>query len=112
MAEHRGQNFHVAGVFAKSVIVRNRFWLRVNHEFVGIAAARLAIERRAPLAEYAFQFFPRHGRDLLDGFYAEGAKRAFRDFADAGNFSYWKHGKKSLLAARRHPHEPTRLGLV
>src|SRR5260370_12244545 len=101
MTEHRGHRIQIVGVFAESVIVRNRFWLRVNHEFVGIAAARLAIEGCAPLAEYAFQFFLWHGRDLLDGFYAEGAKRAFRDFADAGNFSYWKHGKKSLLAVRR-----------
>src|SRR2546430_16408799 len=70
MAEHGGQSVHVVGVFAKRVIVRNRFWLSVDDKFVGIAAARFAIQRRAPLAENAFQLFLGHGRNLLDSFNA------------------------------------------
>src|SRR6266581_2482181 len=73
MTQHRGKSVHVAGIFAKRVIVRDGFRLGVDDKFVGIAAARLAIERRSPLPENAFQFFLRHGRDLLDGFNAEGA---------------------------------------
>src|SRR5438552_11050453 len=112
MAEHGGQSVHVVGVFAKRVIVRDRFWLGVNDKLVGIAAARLAVQRRSPLAENAFQFFLRHGRNLFDGFDAEGAKRAFRNFADAGNFSHWQLCKKALLAACGNPHKAARLGLI
>jgi len=39
MTEHGGQNFYVAGVFAESVIVGDRFRLGVNDKFIGIAAA-------------------------------------------------------------------------
>src|SRR5258708_22126355 len=85
MTEHRGHRIRIVRVLAESVILRNGFWLRVNHKFVGIAAARLAIERRSPLTKNLFQLFLRNGGDLFDGFDAEGPKRAFRDFADAGN---------------------------
>src|SRR6266478_495580 len=80
MTEHGGEGIQIIRVLAESVIVRNRFRLGVNDKFVGIAAARLAIQRRSPLAENAFQFFLRYRCDLLDGFNAEGSKRAFGDF--------------------------------
>jgi len=45
-------------------------------------------------------------------FDAEGAKRALRDFADAGNFSHRQLCEKSLFAACRDPDEAARLGLI
>src|SRR6266853_1783471 len=78
MAEHRRKRVHVVRVFAESVIMRDRFWLGVDDKFVGITAARLAIKRRSPLAENAFQFFLRHGRNLFDSFNTKSAQRAFR----------------------------------
>src|SRR5436190_19298971 len=112
MTEHGGKGFNVIRVLAESVIVRNGFRFGVDHKFVRIAAARLAVQRRSPLPENTFQFFLRHGRNLFNGFDAEGAKRAFRDFADAGNFSYRQCCKKSPLAARGNPHKAARLSLV
>src|SRR5260370_14138299 len=112
MTEHGGEGIRIVSVRAESVVVRDRFRLGVDHEFIGIAAARLAIQRRSPLAKNAFQFFLRYGRDLLDGFNAEGAKRAFGDFADTRNLSHRQRREKPLFAAPRHPDEPPRLGLV
>src|SRR6266404_6038362 len=43
MAQHRGERNCVIRVFAERVIVRNGFRFGVDHEFVGIAAARLAV---------------------------------------------------------------------
>src|SRR6266852_8622996 len=51
MAEHSGKRCGVIRIFAKRVIVRNGFGLGIDQKFVGIAAARFAIERVAPLAE-------------------------------------------------------------
>src|SRR5260370_38262879 len=55
MTEHGGENVHVAGILAESVIVRDGFRLCIDYKFVRIAAARLPIKRPAPLAEDAFQ---------------------------------------------------------
>ena len=57
VAEHRRHFVQIRRVFAERVIVRNGFRLRVNYEFVGIAATRLAVERLAPLAKNLFQSF-------------------------------------------------------
>jgi len=54
----------------------------------------------------------RNSGDLFDSFDAEGAKRALRDFADAGNFSHRQLCEKSLFAACRDPDEAARLGLI
>src|SRR6267378_1126637 len=54
VTEHRGEGVVVVGVFAEGVIVGNGFGLGVDYEFVGIAAARFAIKRGAPLAENLF----------------------------------------------------------
>src|SRR6266481_1085888 len=112
VTEHGGQRISIVRILAESVIVGDGFRLGVDHKFVGIAAARFPIERRSPLAENAFQFFLRHGRDLLDRFDAEGAERAFRDFTDARNFSYRQCRKESLFAPRGNPDQATRFGLV
>src|SRR6266571_71618 len=102
MAEHRGQRVGIVRVFAEGVVVRNGFRLGIDHKFVGIAAARFAVKRSAPLAENLFELFLRNGGDLLDRLDAE---RALRDFADAGNLSNRKGSEEALLAARRNPHE-------
>src|ERR1700687_1980958 len=112
MAEHGGQGVRVLDIFSEGVIMRDRFRLAVDDKFVGIAAARFAIQRRSPLAENALQLFLRHRRDLFDGFDAERAKGTFRDFTNPGNFSHWQGRKKSLLAACRNPDEAAWLGLV
>src|SRR5882762_6579451 len=62
MAEHRGQRDGILGVFAKGVVVRDGLRLRIDHEFVGIAASRFAIQRRSPLPENRFQLLLPHGR--------------------------------------------------
>ena len=49
---------------------------------------------------------------MLDSFDAERAQRSFRDFADAGNLSNRKRREEARLAARRNPHEPSRLRLI
>jgi len=103
MAEHRGQGVRVVGIFSEGVIVRNRFRLGVDDKFVGIAAARFAIQRRTPLAENLFEFLLRNSGDLFDSFDAEGAKRALRDFADAGNFSHRQLCEKSLFGCLQGP---------
>ena len=112
MTEHRGHRVRIVRVFAESVILRDRFRLRVDDKFIGIAAARFAIQRRSPLAKNLFQLFLWNGGDLLDGFDAEGTERALRDFADAWNFSNRKWRKKPFFAAGRNPHQTARLGLV
>src|SRR6266581_6774701 len=112
MAEHRGQRVGIVRVFAEGVVVRNGFRLGIDHKFVGIAAARFAVKRSAPLAENLFELFLRNGGDLLDRLDAERAERALRDFADAGNLSNRKGSEEALLAARRNPNEAARLGLI
>ena len=52
-AEHGVEHGAIGGIFAKGVAVRDGFGLGIDEKFVGILAARFAIERRAPLAEYA-----------------------------------------------------------
>jgi len=99
--------------FSEGVIMRNRFRLGVDDKFVGIAAARFAIQRRTPLAENLFEFLLRNSGDLFRPvFDAEGAKRALRDFADAGNFSHRQLREESLFAACRDPDEAARFGLI
>ncbi len=44
----------IVRVFAEGVVVRDGFGLGVDDEFVGIAAACLAIERRTPLTKNIF----------------------------------------------------------
>jgi len=61
MAQHCASAFESSVSFAERVIMRNRFRLRVNHEFIGIAAARLAISAPFPIARNRFQFFLWHG---------------------------------------------------
>src|SRR6267378_2244068 len=112
MAEHRRQGVRVAGIFSEGVIVRDRFRLRVDDKFVGIAAARFAIQRRSPLAENLFEFFLRNSGDLFDSFNAEGAKRSLRNLTDPWNFSHRQLREESLFAAYRDPDKTARLGLI
>src|SRR5437879_13505349 len=94
------------------MIVRDRLRLGVDQKFIGIAAARFAIQRRSPLAENAFEFFLRHSCNLLDRFDAKSTQRSLREFTDAGNFSYRQRRETTLLAAGRNTDEAKRLGLV
>src|SRR5215470_9242966 len=112
MAEKREKSREIIGVFAESVIVRNGFGFSVDDEFVGIAAASLAVERRAPLAEDVFEFFCGDFGELRDGFDAERAKGTFGDFTDARNFSDGKRREEFCFLARRDPDESARLGLI
>src|SRR5882672_8664607 len=43
MTEHCCERDRVVRVFSESVIVRNGFWLGIDYEFVGVAAARFAV---------------------------------------------------------------------
>src|SRR5579883_417507 len=112
MAQHRAQRFIIIGVFPKCVIVRNRLRLGIHHEFIGIAAARLAEERIAPLAEDLFECLAGSGRKLPDDLDAHGAERAFGDLANSGNLAHGKLLEKTLLAARGNPEQAARLRLV
>src|SRR5882762_1575442 len=64
VTEHCGESDRVVRVFSESVIVRNGFWLGIDHEFVGITTARFAVQRGAPLAEDFFKLFQGMGREL------------------------------------------------
>src|SRR5882757_3307972 len=88
VTEHRGERDRVVRVFSESVIVRNGFWLGIDYEFVGITAARFAVQRGAPLAEDLVEFFQRLTGELFHGFNAERTQRALGDFTDAGNFAH------------------------
>src|SRR5256885_11753925 len=112
MAEHGIQRGQVVGIFAKGVIVRNGFGLRVDDEFVGIAAAGFAIERRPPLTENLFQLVRGMFGKLCYGFNAEGAKGALGDFADAGNFADGKRREEFSFLAGCNPYEAARFGLI
>jgi hypothetical protein len=112
MAQHCDEHGCVIGVLAEGVVLRDGFRFGVDDEFIGIAAARFAIECRAPLAEDLLKLFLRNGGEVLDGFDAECAQGALRDFADAGNFSYRKRREKAGFLAGSDPEEPARLGLV
>ena len=92
--------------------MRDGFGFSVDEKFVGIAAARFAIERGAPLAKDFFEFFLMVGGELLDGFDAEGAESAFGDFADAWNFANWQRGEKASFHTGSNPHEAARLCLI
>ena len=88
------------------------FWFGVDEEFVGVAAASLAVESRAPLAEYFFEFFLGMGSKLLNGFDSEGAEGAFGDFANAGNFADRKRGEEACFHTGRNPDEAAGLALI
>jgi hypothetical protein len=87
VTEHSFHFGEVEGVCAERVIVGDGFGFGVDEEFIGIAAARFAVESGAPLAKDFFEFFLGVGGELFDGFDAEGAKGALGDFADARNFA-------------------------
>src|SRR5208337_1710855 len=87
VTEQGFQLLHVVRVFPEGVIVRDGFRFGVYQEFIGVAAARFAIERGAPLAEDFFQLFLRVRSELLDGFYAKGTLFAVATITDAGNFA-------------------------
>src|SRR6516165_7412207 len=106
---HRGD---LARVFGEGVIVRDGLWFRVDQEFVGITATRLAVERGTPLAEDLLQLLLPVCGELFDVFDAECAQRAFGDFADAGNFADGKWGKKACFHSGSDPKQAARLGLI
>src|SRR6266850_2535318 len=127
MAEHCAQCVRILRVFAERVIMRNRFRLRVNHEFIGIAAARFAIQRRSPLAENRFQFFLRNSSNLLHGFDAHRPQRPAAVHANARcrkgrdrprqskpsprsekiSRGWWRRGRSTLHIFRdAHPEKP------
>src|SRR5260370_413635 len=76
MTEHRGERRVVVGVFAEGMIVRNGFRLCIDNEFVGIAAARFAVQRGAPLTENFFKLIQWLRRQLFHCFDAQRALRA------------------------------------
>ena len=103
VTEHRFHFRNVAGVFPERVIVGDGLGLCVDKKFVGIASARLAEERRAPLAKDGFQFFLRVRGEMLDGLDGEGAQGAFCNFANARNFADGKWGEETCFHPRGYP---------
>src|SRR6266699_4675061 len=59
VAEHGFERNDVSRVFTKRVVVRNGFRLGIQNEFVGIAAARFAVQCRSTLPKDFFEFFLR-----------------------------------------------------
>src|ERR1041385_7931088 len=47
MAAHRLHRLRIVGVFAKSMVLRDRFGLGIHNEFIRIAAPRFAIDRKS-----------------------------------------------------------------
>src|SRR5271170_3964042 len=103
MAEKRVQRFVVVRILSKRMIVRNGFWLGINHKFVGIAAARLAVKRVAPSAKNLFEFFRRNRSELLHGLDAERLWCALSDFANARNLAHRQRRKKPRFLPGRNP---------
>src|SRR3984957_12638097 len=93
------------------MIVRDRFWLRVDYEFVRIAAAGFAIERCAPLTENLLQFFQWNSCDFADRFESQRKQRSFGDFADARNFSHGQWCQELRFASGSAPNESARFRL-
>ena len=112
MAEHSFHFGEVGGVFAEGVIVGDGFGFGVDEEFIGVAAARFAVERGAPLAKDFFEFFLGVGGELFDGFDAEGAEGALRDFADAGNFANGEWCEEAGFHAGSDPDQAPGLALI
>ena len=112
VAEHGFHFGDVGSVFAEGVIVGDGFGLGVDEEFVGVAAAGLAVERGAPLTKDFFEFFLRVRSELLDGFDSEGAKSAFGNFADAGNFADRERSEETGFHAGGDPDEAAGLALI
>src|SRR5262249_19751591 len=106
MAQHGLEHSVVVCVFAEGVIVRNRLRLGIDDKFVGIPAARLAVESIAPLTKNLFQPFARYGRDLADRFNAHGPESAFCNFSNSRDFSDGQLLEKALLASGGDPHKP------
>src|SRR5579862_8632999 len=84
-AQHGVEHGAIGGVLAKRVTMRNGFWLGIDEKFVGIFAARLAVERCAPLAELVFETLERNAGELADRLDFQIVKRRFGDFSNAGN---------------------------
>ncbi len=112
MAEE-GFHFHdIVCVCAESVIVRNGFGLGVNEKFVGVAAAGLAVKRRAPLAEEFLQFFLFVGGELLNGFDSESTQGTLRDFANARNLTDGKRSEETRFHSGCDPDKAAGFRLV
>src|SRR5438552_1968422 len=112
VAEHGMEREQIVRVFAEGVVVRDGFGLRVDDEFVRIAAAGFTIERRPPLTENLFQFFRGMFGKLCDGFNAECAEGAFGDFADTGNFADGKRREEFSFLAGCNPDEAAGFSLI
>src|SRR2546425_11600177 len=59
VAEHGFERTDVSRVFTERVVVRNGFRFGIQNEFVGIAAARFAVQRCSPLPKDFFELFLR-----------------------------------------------------
>src|SRR5712671_4700972 len=105
-------------VLADSPASRNRLqafcerWLNIQNKFVGIAAARFTVERRAPLSEYLLQFFLRIISKLVNVFDPHRAQRSFCHFANAGNFPRRQLRQEARLLSRWYPQQTARFGLL
>ena len=78
VAERGVQLLGVVRVLAERLIVRKGFCFGVHEEFVGVDAARFAIERRAPPAERFFQSLERQGLQLRNRFDSESLQARLR----------------------------------
>src|SRR6516225_6537581 len=112
MADHGLHLGDIVCVFAESVVMRNGFWLRIDQEFIRIAAASLAVEGSAPLPEDFLELLLFMGGELLDGLDAQSSKGALGDFADAGNFADREGSEETRFHSRHNENEATRLRLI
>src|SRR3984957_14181388 len=112
MAQDRGQSRRIIGIFIERVILRNGFGLRIDYKLVGIATARFAVQRRAPLPENLLQFFLRLCRNLLHRLDPQREQSSFGYFSDAGNFSHRERRQKPHFTSGGTPNEPAWFALV
>ena len=112
ITERGFQQLAVVRIFAERLIVRKRFWLGIDEKFIGVNAARFAVERRAPLPKSFFQAFQRNSLQLRDRFDAQAFQGRFRHFPNARNAPHRQRRKKYRFASRRNPDQPARFGLI
>src|SRR5215471_10303022 len=103
MTEHGSESRGIVGIFAERVVVGYRFRLGIDHKFIGIAPASLAIQGCAPWPKNLLEFFLWNFREAADRLPPERTKRSLRDLADAGNLSNLKRRQETRFAAGRNP---------
>src|SRR5467141_5143348 len=111
-AERRVERGAIIRVKRKRLVVGDRFRLGVDEKLVRVAAARLAVQRRAPAAEILLELFLCGGRKLRNDLNPQRVQRRFGDLADPRNAPHTEGREKRFLASSRDPQQASWFGLI